>query len=251
MKIPRTTAVFFSISVRVLYRMANNMRIKTVLWDWNGTLLDDVELCFRTINGMLRRRGLRGFASIEEYRHTFRFPVEDYYRQAGFDFEKESFISLAAEYMSIYQPASLRCTLREGTRSVLERLENEGVSQLVLSASERRNLLMQAENCDVSQCFERLLGIDDVFARSKLHIAMKWLEESGAEPSGILLIGDTAHDCEVARAIGCGVLLLCGGHQDRERLEACGCQVVESTGKILDYVLDWGRDDICRTERND
>ena len=62
------------------------MRPELVLWDWNGTLLDDVELCENALNRLLQRYGYPQRYDHEQYRAIFGFPVEDYYVRAGFDF---------------------------------------------------------------------------------------------------------------------------------------------------------------------
>ena len=73
-----------------------------VVWDWNGTLFDDVALCIQVMNGMLEKRGLPRLAGPEQYRQVFTFPVEEYYKALGFDFSREPFSQLAAEYISEY-----------------------------------------------------------------------------------------------------------------------------------------------------
>lgn len=93
-------------------------KIQTIVWDWNGTLLDDVELCRHTINRLLVKRGLKRL-DLEQYRRVFQFPVIEYYRKAGFDLEAEPFEVLAHEYMAYYQPRSIQCALQEGTQQVL------------------------------------------------------------------------------------------------------------------------------------
>ena len=52
-----------------------------VVWDWNGTLFDDVALCIQVMNGMLEKRGLPRLAGPEQYRQVFTFPVEEYYKE--------------------------------------------------------------------------------------------------------------------------------------------------------------------------
>ena len=78
----------------------------TVLWDWNGTLLDDAALCCELLNTMLARHGYAPVGSMEAYRQVFCFPIETYYRRAGFDFSRHPFAALADEYMRLYTPRS-------------------------------------------------------------------------------------------------------------------------------------------------
>ena len=72
-------------------------RCSHVIWDWNGTLLDDVWLCVDIINAMLGRRGVPALDR-ERYRRIFDFPVPIYYERAGFDFSRETFAAAADEF---------------------------------------------------------------------------------------------------------------------------------------------------------
>ena len=58
-------------------------RYKNIVWDWNGTLLDDVAVGVDTLNEMLGRRALR-LLSVEEYKDRFGFPVVEFYQKIGF-----------------------------------------------------------------------------------------------------------------------------------------------------------------------
>ena len=64
------------------------MKPSLVLWDWNGTLLDDVALCVDALNRLLRIYHYPQQYSLAQYREIFGFPIEDYYIRAGFDFSK-------------------------------------------------------------------------------------------------------------------------------------------------------------------
>ena len=70
-----------------------------ILWDWNGTLLDDVDLCVDALNRLLAGFGYPQRYDHERYRAIFGFPIEEYYVRAGFDFTKHSFAELAEKYM--------------------------------------------------------------------------------------------------------------------------------------------------------
>ncbi|MBN2352282.1 MAG: hypothetical protein JXD23_06910 [Spirochaetales bacterium] len=59
-------------------------KLCTVVWDWNGTLLNDMEACIRSMNLMLENRSLPPI-DFETYRNVFTFPVIDYYRAVGID----------------------------------------------------------------------------------------------------------------------------------------------------------------------
>ena len=77
------------------------MKYKHVIWDWNGTLLDDVGECVAVLNDMLGKRGME-LATVERYQKAFSFPVINFYLDLGFDFEKEPFDKVADEYIESY-----------------------------------------------------------------------------------------------------------------------------------------------------
>ena len=74
----------------------------TIIWDWNGTLLDDAEVCREAINKMLKVRNLPEL-SLSTYRNVFTFPVIEYYKEVGFDFSKEDWEPVAMEFINLYR----------------------------------------------------------------------------------------------------------------------------------------------------
>ena len=63
---------------------------KHIIWDWNGTLLDDVDIVIDCMNSLLKKRNLP-LLHVDKYKDIFTFPVKDYYSQLGFDFTTEPF----------------------------------------------------------------------------------------------------------------------------------------------------------------
>jgi phosphoglycolate phosphatase len=206
------------------------MKYQYVIWDFNGTLLDDVKLCFDLLNKMLSKRGFET-VTIEKYKEIFRFPVKEYYRLAGFDFEKEPFEVTAVEFIDDYQPMSLKLSLYPNTFKVLETIKNSKTRQLILSASKLENLLEQTKHFGLDPYMDFILGIDTIHATSKVMVAKDWIRENGVDPKKVLFIGDTDHDYEVATSIGVDCLLIANGHQSKERL-------LKVTSNVVDDIID-------------
>lgn len=203
-----------------------------VVWDWNGTLFDDVELCIRVMNRMWEKRGLPPIPGREAYRQVFTFPVEAYYKALGFDFGREPFSRLAAEYIAEYDRRALLCPLRGGARAALEELARRGIQQVIASASHKKALEEQVGHFGIAGYFQALLGVEDRFGRGKSGLAADFLRGAGAAGDA-LFVGDTLHDREVAAELGCPCVLLAGGHQDRARLAATGAPVVDTLPQLL------------------
>mgnify|MGYP006302115167 FL=1 len=205
--------------------------INTILWDWNGTLLNDVEVCVASMNTLLSRRNIRPL-SLDKYRSIFRFPVESYYNEAGIDLNAEPFDRLASEYMELYHENIRRAPLHAEARFVLDILKSSGFRQYLISAMEHRSLVQMLRERELDGFFDRIHGIEDHYAVSKLDSAVKLASENRIDMGNTCLIGDTDHDKEVADALGCRCILIASGHQARERLEAVNSQVASSLTEL-------------------
>lgn len=212
--------------------------IKTVLFDWNGTLLNDVCINMEATNSMLKHRGMKTMGSIEEYRNLFEFPVINYYRKLNFDFEKESFEELSVEFMQKYEQRFPQCTLMDGAKELIEALHQKKISCNILSASKQEKLLYQVHALNCEELFDDIIGISDIYAASKIETAKKWMENSRKNPNEILMIGDSMHDYEVASIIGVQAVLVACGHQSREKLEEAGVPVFNSLKEVKAWI-DW------------
>lgn len=208
-------------------------KYRHVVWDWNGTLLNDVGIVVDVMNGLLTKRDLPLLDDLR-YRELFCFPVRDYYEAVGLDLRRESFADLAAEWVTGFEGRWREATLHDHAVSVIEGLTSAGVTHSVLSAAERTLLREQAEHFDVLGHFLELVGIDDHHAESKVEAGRSWLATQGFAGPEVLLVGDTDHDFEVGMAIGVDVVLIDDGHQSRTRLERCGVPVFDSIAELVD-----------------
>ena len=186
----------------------------TVVWDWNGTLLDDVDACVRAMNRMLRRRKMPAI-DLAGYRDRFGFPVIDYYRGLGFDLRRERFETLALEYVREYRSASVGVRLQPGAAETLSRLRDLGCRQVILSAMEATALREQVSGQGVLGYFDGIIGSETIHAFGKIPAARGFFGPGG--PRGRVLVGDTYHDYEVAASLGCPCVLVRNGHQNLDR----------------------------------
>ena len=200
--------------------------IDHVIWDWNGTLLNDAPHAVDTINFLLEPRGLP-LMSMERYREVFGFPIRRYYETLGFDLQAESFSDLCDQFMDRFMAKVGECPLTPGARELLGQIKASGKKQSVLSATEQVSLRAMMSQFDLSHHFDFVFGIADRLAASKVQRGYDLLRESGVPPARTLLIGDTDHDLEVGRALGISVLLVTHGHQSAERLKLLHHDVID------------------------
>lgn len=215
------------------------MRYDAVIWDWNGTLLDDVALSVRLLNRLLTGHGYAPLeGGLEAYRRVFRFPIAEYYKDVGFDFARTPYEELAEEYMALYEAESTACPLQPHARAVLERLGRLGVRQVVLSASEQAMLERHLARYGLAEgVFAQVLGLSDILGVSKSQRGRSWMARSGIDPARTLMVGDTDHDREAARAMGTDCVLFSGGHQARQVLEGTGAPVIDDLAQLEQILL--------------
>lgn len=213
------------------------MKYETVFWDWNGTIIDDLQASIDSVNALLMPRGLKTFATDDEYRNVFCFPVIDYYKKAGFDFKKEPFEILAAEYVDNYNALCRKCKVFPDIIAAVKSLKERGIRQIILSASERGGLIQWLSEIDILKYFDDVIGNDNIYAGGKADIALEWLSDNTfVNIEKAVLVGDTTHDAEVAAAMGCDAVLIPRGHSSRKELEATGCVTVDDGDSLMLYL---------------
>lgn len=210
---------------------------KCIIWDWNGTLLNDVPLNIGIVNTLLQERGLDIIHSVDYYKNEFTFPVIDFYRKVGFDLENEDFSLIARQYAFLFNERYPHAEIFSDAEEILRKIKFGGKEQLIISATEQGYLTKQVEYFELEQYFTDILGVSDVLGSSKIERAKKWMAERKIDGSQVLFIGDTVHDFETAKAIGCSCVLVSRGHCSEERLKATGCEVYADLRALEEAVI--------------
>lgn len=214
----------------------NIKRYKHIIWDWNGTLLDDVDVVIDAMNSLLKKRDLPLF-DIEKYKDIFTFPVKEYYARLGFDFSEEPFEDLALEFVTKFNSEKHRFKLHVGVEEVLRFIESMGMSQSILSASQEEELNVAVDSMNIKGYFLKIAGLHNHYAVSKAERGIELIRDLELNPKDVLLIGDTVHDHEVAEGMGCECLLVCNGHQSSRRLSGCSAGIVDTVIDVVDFII--------------
>jgi phosphoglycolate phosphatase len=193
-----------------------NLKYDYIIWDFNGTIFDDVQIDIDSLNVLLEKRGLPVVNSREEYKEGFMFPIKQWYVNRGFDFEKESFDDVAVEWLDTYLSREPEAGLVKGVAETLEFFRKMNVKQVIISASEISMLRRQLKMLGVEEYFEEILGLDNYYAAGKKGIALEWRKKHPTEK--LLFLGDTDHDYFVAEAIEADCVLISEGHQSADKL---------------------------------
>jgi len=206
--------------------------MNSIIWDWNGTLLNDIDLCINSINSLLKDRNLP-LTNTKAYKEIFSFPVQEYYKMLGFDFEKEDFSVPAHQYIDFYYAGFENCSLQKNAIEVLSYFRENGVRQFVLSAMEHKMLEKTLKLKGILHFFEGVAGLKDHYAVSKIEQGKQLINDFKIDRVKTRLIGDTIHDFEVATELGIKCILIADGHQTSNRLEKTGGIVIDDLKQLV------------------
>jgi phosphoglycolate phosphatase-like HAD superfamily hydrolase len=196
-----------------------------VIWDWNGTLLDDFPLMVEASQVACRRVRPGASVAAEVYRLHFTRPIRLFYeRLLGGPVTDGEWALIVEEYVAFYDAHVDEVPLRSGALDVIDRLAAAGVSQSVLSLSESGHLTARLRFHDLDRRFLLVEGTDVAgppeSKASLLTAHAERIRRARPELAGtdIVLIGDTTDDAVAAAAAGLARVILEDGCFDADRL---------------------------------
>lgn len=206
-----------------------------IIWDWNGTLVDDAWLCVEVMNEALVKYGLPTMTP-DYYSQVYDYPLSDYYRNLGFDYDLTPYETVSDAFMDGYYRRWKECSLRLNTEATLPRLAQQGIRQAVLSAAGEKLVRDMVDYFGILPHFTHVIGAQDHHAYGKLEYGKRWMDEQRLQPERTLMVGDTLHDHELAQHLGTDCVLLNSGHQDRPRLEKSGLPVFDTLAELENWL---------------
>ena len=205
---------------------------KNLFFDFNGTLLDDCDISLKILNILTKQYGLKE-VSEEEYLDIFTFPVSIYYEYLGFKAENQ--IEIGAAFHKYYDELSpTEAKVFDSAYYILNKYQE--LNLICLSASNIDTLTRQLKYYDIYKYFDVVLGLNDKLARSKMKIALDYINNSKLDKKECVLIGDSIHDYEVATEMGIDCILVSTGHTSKKRLETCPCPIIDDLKELDKYL---------------
>ncbi len=211
--------------------------INNIIFDFNGTILDDGYLCYLIEDEMIKEAGVKPI-SYDFYLEHFLHPVSEYYKLIGLDESKINFKEKANFFQDEYQKRwKKEAPLFKGAIETLSFLKNNGYKLYVLSASEINILQEQLKFLNILDYFDDIIGANNKEGKGKIEYGKEFVKLHNLNKDNAILIGDTTHDYEVSKELDLNVLLFSKGHNSTTRLLNTGAKVVSSYQEIQEYLL--------------
>ena len=207
------------------------MKYKNIIWDWNGTILNDAPVAFEATNILLERYGYPKI-TLEYYRDNVDTPIVNFYNKI-FDLKKHDMQMLDDEWGVLYNHLSDKIELHADVEEMLSTFADKNINQIILSAFKTNEITKYARKFSIEHYFDDILGTQNIVMESKTVRGKRYMLEHGFAPNQTLYIGDTVHDYETARGLGADCILFSGGQQSPNLLKKCGVPVYDTFAEML------------------
>jgi phosphoglycolate phosphatase-like HAD superfamily hydrolase len=198
-----------------------------LVWDWNGTLLDDLTLVVAATNVSLATIGGPPITA-DDHRRDFRRPIADYYGHVlGRPVSRDEFIQLDRLYHDFYRDGLLDCALAADAEAAMRAWTG---TQSLLSMWFHEELVPEVTRRGLHALFERIDGLRPgvVGGGHKAEHLAEHLDALGMAAADTVLIGDSVDDAHAASAVGAACVLYGGGFTHPDRLTEAGVPVATS-----------------------
>jgi phosphoglycolate phosphatase-like HAD superfamily hydrolase len=211
--------------------------ISHVVWDWNGTLLNDNDAVLAAVNAVCVDFG-RASLTWAEWQAVYARPMRVSYQQILQRLlDDEEWARVDKLYHERYDALLHTCALAAGAPAELRRWAESGRTQSLLSMWFHARLVPTIEQFGLTEYFSRIDGLPgDVGGGSKTDCLVQHLEAQSLDPGDVVLIGDVVDDAVAAEAAGTRCILVNTGAMNRAALETTGVPVINSIQKALELV---------------
>ncbi len=205
-----------------------------VIWDWNGTILDDSQVAFSCICQLLAAEN-KPLIDFDYFRRNVKFPLDRFYVEIGLFDDQSDFLVWEDKFHLLYdQQVLLHSKLHPVVDQIIKDLHQASVSQVILSARDHKSLQRDVAHFQLTNYFQIIQGSQPKLSyKGKLDYAKDILL---ANEGPKLLIGDTLHDYEIAEALGIDCLLVAQGINHYDLLKTSGARVLSKHSEILNFL---------------
>ena len=206
---------------------------KHIIFDWNGTLVDDAWVFVDVLNQILFTRNLNKI-TLKQYRDSFCFPIKSFYKKLGVDVSEKSFKIVEKEFVEEYKKRMYKPALFNNVLMDIKKLNNHGFTLSILSASNSTLLNGLVKYYSLLPFFDNVVGVNNYGANGKIECGKYLINKLNLDVDQIMMIGDTDYDYDVSLELGLDCVLKKNGHQSINRLKNRTQNIIDSIDELID-----------------
>jgi phosphoglycolate phosphatase-like HAD superfamily hydrolase len=206
----------------------NNKTPLHLVWDWNGTVLNDFEIILRSTNDSFADHGLPPITA-DQYRTQVKMPIRAFYADIlGREPDDEEWEAMDATFHKYYVAYEREARLSDGLPDLFRDWSGQGHSQSLLSMYHDDKLVPVVRHHGIAHHFELVQGTTPPRPPRKSEHLRDHLTRLGIDPAQVVLIGDSPDDAYAAQSVGAHVILYSGGFAAAQSLRAAGAPIADS-----------------------
>jgi phosphoglycolate phosphatase-like HAD superfamily hydrolase len=209
-----------------------------IIWDWNGTLFDDIHAVVQATNDVFVPYGVSAL-DVDGFRASYTRPIWVMYeRILGRDLLDGEWMRLDTTFHDSYDRLMAGCGLAAGAVATLTALAAEGHTQSLLSMWRHDRLVETIDGLRLTPAFRRVDGLraEDDPGGGKAEYLTRHLAALAADPADVIMIGDSADDALAATTAGVRAVAYTGGMQSRADLERLGVPVIDTLSALKQHL---------------
>ncbi|MGY4473318.1 HAD family hydrolase [Bradyrhizobium sp. USDA 3364] len=198
-----------------------------IIFDWNGTLLDDANAVLQTINAILSRFG-RAAVDMHKLREKFELPPSVLFRNLGMSKDEIEVVQSNdnAIFHDTYEFLARNAALRKGARNVLLAADQRAIQTVIVSnhivgpiRTQLRRLGIKTHVTDILAFESRATQFMSMSKQERLRL---YMQANDLSPERTVIVGDMPVETEIARNLGLINVSIVGGYVSEGRLRAAG-----------------------------
>ena len=196
-------------------------QIKGVLFDWNGTVLDDANASLAGANALFSAAGCKEI-SLARFRKTFQIPIDQYVNQNGLSKSeyKKNVVEFQRIFRNEYREHVKYCKTKKNARKLLQWLQKKKIKIGILSADMEEDIHFNLKRLKLESYIDAIVGhktiVTGQHASKDVPKAARLLK---VPKENLLIVGDTGHDISVGKEFNVPVVAVTGGYYSRKRLK--------------------------------
>lgn len=191
-----------------------------LVFDWDGTLMDSAAAISESLQAACTELGLP-VPSRERARYVIGLGLTDALAYVLPELPEADYPRVLERFRVHFLRRDAGTTLFPGAADMIRELRDKGFMLAVATGKSRRGLDRALQATGLSECFDATRCADEGFSKPHPGMLEAVMDRLTTLPAATVMIGDTTHDLEMAKAAGVAAVAVTYGAHEHMALSAC------------------------------
>ncbi|MCK5123004.1 MAG: HAD family hydrolase [Candidatus Pacebacteria bacterium] len=203
--------------------------IKNIIFDWSGTLIDDVIFTYSATMKVFEKIGIEEI-TLEKFKEEFILPYMNFYKKFKNNPDKKIIDEWFDKEMDLINKSKLFPEVKE----VLEFLKQKEIKMIILSSYCQESLEREIKDNNLQNFFLNING--SVYDKTEAVIEI--MQKNNFKKEETICIGDMTYDIDMGKKAKIKIVAISQGYQSKEKLfEKNPDFLIENLGELKSFIL--------------